>query len=165
MVMIDFGDQLLGWRLSKGLTQAELAKRADIPRPNISNIENGRADVSLTSLRRLADALELSLGSLLEKEPPRNVIGREERDKLVRDTLGLGRGQKNPLARRLGRVLSSRRRALGGSGRRRAPVRSFPNTTQTERKLRMILGHKTWSEVLRRAEKLAASPRVVDESS
>jgi XRE family transcriptional regulator of biofilm formation len=53
-------------REQKGLTQDELAKRAKLKKPYISQLENGvRTNPSLPALRRLAKALGVPVTELL----------------------------------------------------------------------------------------------------
>jgi len=68
--MPPFGDTVLSWRLRRGLTQAELARRARVPRPNLSAIERGRRDVSLRTIRALALALDVRPGLLVDGIAP-----------------------------------------------------------------------------------------------
>lgn len=68
--MITFGDNLYLWRIFKGLTQGELAKKAGIPRPNLSAIESGKRDTTLTTLRLLAAALGIAPGILVNGTGP-----------------------------------------------------------------------------------------------
>jgi len=51
------GARLRELRLSAGLTQAELARRTGIHRPNIARVEAGRHTPSLETLARLATAI------------------------------------------------------------------------------------------------------------
>lgn len=51
------GQRLRQLRLEAGLTQAELAKRTGIHRPNIARVEAGRHTPSLETLARLASAI------------------------------------------------------------------------------------------------------------
>lgn len=54
-------------RLQKRLTQEELAERAGITRTTICNIENGvQDDIKVKNLKKIADALEVSLSELIE---------------------------------------------------------------------------------------------------
>ena len=64
--MIPFGQNVLLWRVHRGLTQEKLAGCARISRPNLSAIERGRREVSLTTLRALALALEVNPGTLVD---------------------------------------------------------------------------------------------------
>jgi XRE family transcriptional regulator of biofilm formation len=53
-------------REQKGITQDELAKRAKLAKPYISQLENGvRKNPSLPALRRLAKALGVPVTELL----------------------------------------------------------------------------------------------------
>ena len=51
------GARLRELRLAAGLTQAELARRTGIHRPNIARVEAGRHTPSLETLARLASAI------------------------------------------------------------------------------------------------------------
>jgi transcriptional regulator with XRE-family HTH domain len=46
--------------------QADVAKKAGITRPHLSDIENGKVDVSIYVLHLIADALDVTLSKLLE---------------------------------------------------------------------------------------------------
>ena len=68
--MVPFGQNILLWRIHRGLTQEELAARARVSRPNLSAIERGRREVSLATLRALALALNVNPGSLVDGISP-----------------------------------------------------------------------------------------------
>src|SRR5258708_39818650 len=68
--MLPFGLAVQRWRLERGMSQAGLAQRAGIPRPNLSNLERGKADASLRTIRALALALNIRPGLLVDGEPP-----------------------------------------------------------------------------------------------
>ena len=70
MQMRPFGETVLAWRLTRGMTQAELASAAGIPRPNLSAIERGDREVTLRTLRALALALDVRPGSLVDGQMP-----------------------------------------------------------------------------------------------
>lgn len=70
MTSLPFGDTLLLWRRAKRLTQAQVAARARIPQPNLSDIERGRREVSLATLRALAGALGVRPGVLADGTAP-----------------------------------------------------------------------------------------------
>jgi len=53
-------------RLAAGLTQAELARRTGIHRPNIARVEAGRHTPSLETLARLAAAIGVPTASVLD---------------------------------------------------------------------------------------------------
>ena len=59
--------KLRTWRLERGFTQEELAKEVRVTKVYISQLEAGlQGDPSLPVLRRLAKALGVSVGELLE---------------------------------------------------------------------------------------------------
>ncbi len=54
-------EQYVRCRKMQGITQAELAKRAGVPRSNITRFESGNYNPSLELLVRIAAALEMTL--------------------------------------------------------------------------------------------------------
>ena len=90
--MAGIGENLYLWRFFRGLSQEALAKKAGIPRPNLSAIENGKREPSLTTLRMLSLALGVAPGRLLDGIPPVAFGGmdmsRETLEKIVRLSLG-----------------------------------------------------------------------------
>jgi transcriptional regulator with XRE-family HTH domain len=120
--MLPFGDAVVAWRLSRGMTQAALARAAHVPRPNLSAIERGDRDVTLRTLRAIALALDVRPGVLADGLAPqeRKVLGRPEMERVARATTR-GAGAEAPheemLARHL-RAATATRRA-GGTRRRR----------------------------------------------
>ncbi len=67
---LPFGQAVRLWRLHRGLTQEQLAQHAHVPRTNLSAIERGERDVSLSTLRALAYALDVRAGILADGLPP-----------------------------------------------------------------------------------------------
>ncbi|MCI8726223.1 MAG: helix-turn-helix transcriptional regulator [Hungatella sp.] len=59
--------QYIRCRKEKGITQAELARRAGIPRTNVTRFESGTYNPSLEMLVRMAQALEMNLEIRLAK--------------------------------------------------------------------------------------------------
>ncbi|MFN7696400.1 MAG: helix-turn-helix transcriptional regulator, partial [Deltaproteobacteria bacterium] len=60
------GTRIRELRLAAGLTQAELARRTGIHRPNIARVEAGRHTPSLETLARLAAAIGVPTASVLD---------------------------------------------------------------------------------------------------
>jgi transcriptional regulator with XRE-family HTH domain len=58
----EFGDRLRELRLSAGLSQEQLAFRAEIRTSYVSDVERGRRNVSLVNIRALAAALDCPAG-------------------------------------------------------------------------------------------------------
>jgi transcriptional regulator with XRE-family HTH domain len=56
----------------RNLSQRQLAARMNVPRTYISKIENGKAMPTLSSLDRLARALEVDMSALLRDAPTRH---------------------------------------------------------------------------------------------
>ena len=61
-----------GLRIQLGISQEKLAKRTDLHRTYISDIECGSRNVSLENIDRLARALEVSVSHLFHKSGHRN---------------------------------------------------------------------------------------------
>jgi transcriptional regulator with XRE-family HTH domain len=82
--MDEFGDHLAknvrALRVARGLTQAQLAKLADVPRATWTHLESGAANPTLSVLMRVAAALQVSLEELVS--PPRATAKRFSRDEL-----------------------------------------------------------------------------------
>ncbi|MDR5657415.1 CBS domain-containing protein [Halodesulfurarchaeum sp. HSR-GB] len=55
-------------RTTLGLTQRELADRADVSQPLIARIEGGDVDPRLSTLRRIVEALEAAAGEVIRAE-------------------------------------------------------------------------------------------------
>ena len=62
---IDVARAVRDIRTSRNLSQGQLAGRMNVPRTYISKIENGKAMPTLSSLERLASALEVDICMLL----------------------------------------------------------------------------------------------------
>lgn len=74
-------------RIEKGLSQKELALKANIPQPNISKIEQGR-DFRVSTLYQLAFALDVSVDNLIsgirtKKLNKRNLFKRRNIEKTI----------------------------------------------------------------------------------
>lgn len=71
-----FRERLREWRLRRGLTQAELGKKAYVPTVSVSHFETGHRFPNAETLRRIADALGVSADYLLgrAKEPGGNDV-------------------------------------------------------------------------------------------
>jgi len=57
------------WRIFRGLTVEELATRSGMSTGNISNLQTGKQGYSDEGLQKLAKALDIDVGSLLEVDP------------------------------------------------------------------------------------------------
>ncbi len=61
---MDYGKRIASIRMSRGLTQAEVARRLRWSPPNYARIEKGRITPSLKSLEAIAEALEVPISDL-----------------------------------------------------------------------------------------------------
>ena len=60
------GENLKKLRLSKHLSQGDLANKLEVDRAYISNIENGRMNPTLSTLEKISKALGISSSELLK---------------------------------------------------------------------------------------------------
>lgn len=108
------GDRVASLRKEKGLKQKELADRAEISTPFVSDIENDKRNVSSKVLLRIAKALGTSLDYLMTgegdqpKKPQRREIpseletAAEEGGWTLSDTVALLEAKQMVLAKRGG---------------------------------------------------------------
>jgi transcriptional regulator with XRE-family HTH domain len=61
-----FGDNLRELRIDSGLSQHELALKADINKNQVGNIERGEVNPTITTLNSIAKALKIPSKNLLE---------------------------------------------------------------------------------------------------
>lgn len=64
-VLVSFAENLRRRRKELGLSQEQLGTRADIQMADISRYENGGRDPRITTVARLAAALEVTIAELL----------------------------------------------------------------------------------------------------
>lgn len=106
--MLPFGQTLRLWRTYRQLTQAQVAQRAHIPRPNLCAMERGRREVSLTTLRAVALALDIAPGTLVDGiAPPTGGSTRLSREAIERvaDAVAGGTTPRQPSERRVAALL------------------------------------------------------------
>ncbi len=68
-VATHLADNMKQLREARGITQAQMAKLAGVPRPTWANLESGGANPTLAVLVRVASALQISVEELIA--PPR----------------------------------------------------------------------------------------------
>lgn len=161
---MDAGHHIMSWRRHRGLTQVALAERSHLSRPYLSRLEKGKADPALSALRRLAVALDLGIGQLIEELPPERSLSRDEMDRLARGALrpGTREARSFPETRVLALMINERRKALGLLVSRKklisSPLRRNASAPNASRWLRASLGEKQWGALLRRIDKVASIP-------
>ncbi len=69
---LQVADAVRDLRKVRNLSQRQLAGRMNVPRTYISKIENGKAMPTLSSLDRLAKALQVDISALLRDAPKRH---------------------------------------------------------------------------------------------
>jgi transcriptional regulator with XRE-family HTH domain len=79
------GKRVRAARLQLDLTQAELAGRLELEEPTVRSIEAGRRGVSIESLLRLADALRVTPGELLDLDPTKTTTIGQESARLIEE--------------------------------------------------------------------------------
>lgn len=85
--MPSFGQNLKQWRNYKSLSQTELSQRSLISRPNLVAIEQGRKDITLSTLFKLAQSLRLSPGQLLDHPPQEIKLNRHQINRIAQAIL------------------------------------------------------------------------------
>jgi transcriptional regulator with XRE-family HTH domain len=137
-MLVPFGQTLKLWRLRRGLTQTQLARAAGVPRPNLSAIERGKREVSLSTLRALALALDIRPGVLADGESPAppvppSRLTREVLERVVEAVVRRTR-LKDPAERGLARLLApyeAHRRLL--ATKRRGVIRGHARAAEAAR--------------------------------
>jgi transcriptional regulator with XRE-family HTH domain len=62
-----FGNTVRSIRLDKGISQEALADLAGIDRSYMGGVERGEHNLALINIKRISDALEMSISTVLEK--------------------------------------------------------------------------------------------------
>lgn len=107
-----FVKTLILWRIERGLSQADLARRAEIPRPNLSAIERGRRDLTLGTLVALARALEVRPGVLVDGIPPRAAEGKAPLSREAMERVAESAARGGPVQSRREQALAEALRSL-----------------------------------------------------
>lgn len=63
-ILIKFGERVREIRKEKGLSQEELAHKADLHRTYIGMIERAEKNITLLNIEKIANALQVSINSL-----------------------------------------------------------------------------------------------------
>jgi transcriptional regulator with XRE-family HTH domain len=65
-ILIKFGERVREIRKEKGLSQEELAHKADLHRTYIGMIERAEKNITLLNIEKIANALEVSITTILK---------------------------------------------------------------------------------------------------
>ncbi len=103
---MDIGSRLRAVREARGLSQRDLAGRAGLTNGAISLIEQDKSSPSVASLKRLLDAIPMTMSEFFsvveEIGPPKYFYGADEFVELSPQDVGLGKGAARVSLRQLG---------------------------------------------------------------
>lgn len=129
------GKAIAARRVGLGLTQAQLAEMVDVGQEFISRLERKATPPKLDTLRKICDALNCSVGDLLQREPTNN----HEDERLaavavaMRDLTEDERDAVVNIVRHVSDVMREHRRGMVPKVKARAVVSKDP-TRKTKRK-------------------------------
>ena len=72
--MTTLGGRIKALRMERELQQRQLAEKAELTPSMVSQIESGRLTPSLNTLRRLADALGVTIAALFDGQPAGSIV-------------------------------------------------------------------------------------------
>lgn len=157
--MVTFAENLYLWRISRGLSQGELARKTGIPRPNLSAIESGKNEPTLATLRMLAASIGVSPGILINGTPPvhfkKSIFTREALEVVVEVSLGNDRTRITKEQRALSAILSSviKNRLNANNQIYKNIFRSRKSYINNWLILKAALGHEILNNLLARLDK------------
>ena len=134
------------------MTQAQLARTARVPRPNLSAIERGDREVTLKTLRALAMALDVRPGILADGEPPNAgapPLNRATLERIAQAAASdsqLANPREAALAHALRGTMSSRVSSRGAGGSQRGRARTtdrayfFLRTAESQETVASLVG-------------------------
>jgi len=61
------GERIKEFRKLKGITQEQLALKAELDRTYIASVEAGKRNISIVNLEKIVNALEISLAMFFER--------------------------------------------------------------------------------------------------
>lgn len=67
-ILTDLGLRISKLRKQRGITLEKLAYEMDISKGNLSDIEHGKRDPRYSTLKAIADGLEISIAHLLKEQ-------------------------------------------------------------------------------------------------
>jgi len=89
--MLTIGSRLYLERIRMGISQTELSRRTGIAQANLSNIENGKQDITVSTLLQICLALAVKPSTLLDApvdSPPRPRLTRARLEKIAVSVVG-----------------------------------------------------------------------------
>ena len=61
-----FGENMKKIRLEKGMSQGDICRSLGLDRAYISNVENGKQNLTISTMEKVAKALDVSIDTLLK---------------------------------------------------------------------------------------------------
>ena len=84
----EIGERIREARLSKNMSQQDLATKANVSLPHISEIENGKQTMKLLTFVRIIEALQVSADAILRADVPCvNQIYQSELAEIISDQI------------------------------------------------------------------------------
>lgn len=157
--MVDFAQNLYLWRIFRGLSQEELAERTGIPRPNISAIESGKREVSMTTLRLLASSLGTTPGALVDGIAPlhfnRSILSRTSLETITQASLGRKTVPLTPGQKDISLILSGiiKNKINANKARYKDTLKGHQTYAKDWLMLKAAIGKETLSNLLARIDK------------
>ena len=151
------GQTISLWRTKKGLTQAVVAERSGLSRPNLSAIEQGARDLTIQTLRRIASTLGASPGALVDGIGPGPARPPEKLDRYSLDRIArLAAGQSLPASgtqRRIAGDLSSIMKCKTRTPSEKKTSNSVRSENAAILRLKAEIGPAVLRHLIRRVEK------------
>ena len=79
------GNKIKDWRKLSKLTQVELAKKANISRSYLADIEKNRYNASVDTLKAIANGLNVTLSDILYETPSNPLLNDKDKSAINRD--------------------------------------------------------------------------------
>lgn len=67
MITVRFGERIKKLRLSKGISQEKFAISIDMDRTYYASVENGKRNISIVNIEKIAKGLDISLEELFRE--------------------------------------------------------------------------------------------------
>ncbi len=165
--MKPIGQTIFLWRSKRGFTQAQLALSSGVSRPNISAIEQGSRDLTVQTLRRIASALELNPGMLVDGISPEASIEKFKSDRYVLDRIArLATGEKLSASseeKKIAADLASIMHSKLGHSKSASALRGVRADEKVMHKLKTVLGPQIVKHLIQRVEKILSTRWILNE--
>ncbi len=146
------GQTIHFWRMKKGLTQAVVAERSGVSRPNLSAIEQGGRDLTVQTLRRIASTLGVTPGALVDGVSSEPRSDRAFLDRIAR--LAAGQFFKaSPAERRFAQDFASIMKSKTGNPSQKKTTNQTRAENTVVWRLKTELGPTVFDHLIRRIEK------------